>query len=726
MSLSDIPGEVAFQAGPSIAPSLLGKLATRMAKTLVSDVAQYEPVHLVRLKLTGAHKGDMVYLHSRFASWEAHPASGGVMSGLTEKGTSWFEGMLTSPSIGVTTLGEQGIFGVASAANPVARNQSSPIPADGGVAIAKDLGLPLIADTCYTVVANGKETTTLKERITGMAYVYQRTESNSVFWDATMKPMFDKARAFGERLGYAESHPAFEWYVNTGMDHGDSTTSAPAKNLYSSGMFAGLKHGWKPLLISTSGSTLMILVPDDGSGKFQVATCKRLTDVGNTSSANFSIREFSDPRYSQSLSVFDSNNAMSVALAYLRANYFVDAKSAVDAFGLVPSGYNQPSLIKMETVNTDVQRPPFSQATIKYFTGLRQAYLLPLIAPPGEGEYFARFLLDQLSISRSVIQQSYVDPQESASAFSGDPTDESWSLAAVKETVIDIGVTQMLAGVSSDWYLAYIEKGYGYFTPKSQAEVSEARALVASYEGLVLTSCAYATPFMLPQDIVEQLQIYRLYKKSRDKACLSNDFMKLEMANGVKWGTANSICNGSRSTSILYGYKELGGSSIRLAPTTGDASAMTYTLKGVASGTSTVLTRSGVEPGDVSVGDGDLVVGDIAMGAKLVGITLAALCTAWGLDNKIVTTESAALKADASHIGSYGGSNGRGYGLAPYDFAWENIGVSGYPLYFDLPRDDAYKMAVVSKAQIGKKTEKLRTAYLGFATSSIVANFLRE
>lgn len=723
MSISNLPGEVEVIYGKSVDDSLVGLLANKMSKSLVKAVGQHEPVHLVRVKMSGAQKADMVYLHSRYSSWENHPAVGAVIADLTPVGTKWFEGMVTSMSVGVSTLGAKSVFGTAGVGEPLTRNSLARIPADGGVAIAQDLALPKIADTCYTVVAGGREATTLVSTLAGMPLVYAKNDSNTVFWQSTMKPMFDKVRAAARRMGYREVHPTFEWYINLGIDNLDSPTGAYAINLSSSGLYACLKHGWKPFVVSSTGSSLVILVPDDGSGKHFVCANKRLTDVGNTSAMNFVIREFVDPRYAQSLDVFDSNYQMTACLSYLRNNYFVDARAAVDAFGLTPAGYNKPEKIQLD----NAQRSPFSRQTIEYFTGLRQAYLLPLIAPPGKGEYFASFSTDVLAVKRNVMQWDALKPMDASEAFIGDPSDTSWANAVVKETEIDLPAERLLTGVTSDWYMQYLSKGYGFFEPRSDAEVTKARALVTSYEGLVLTACAYDKAFMLPNDIVEQLQIYRLYKKSRDKACLSNDFMKKEMANGMTWGTANSLCNGSRSTAVLYGYKETLGSSFNVAPQVGGATSVVYTLKGVTNGMNTVLTRTGSDAdGDVTSVDVDLVFGDLAMGATLKNITTSALLTAWGADPAAITAEQAALKADVTHINRYGGANGRGYGLAPYDFGFENLGVSGYPVYEQMPRDDAMKMAIISKSQIQKKTETLRQAYLGFATSAIVSNFLKR
>lgn len=326
---------------------------------------------------------------------------------------------------------------------------------------------------------------------------------------------------------------------------------------------------------------------------------------------------------------------------------------------------------------------------------------LPLIAPPGGLDYHLEMasytIYDRVEIGSANGHKLYLRRIQGAARNS-------------------------LYSFPTNWYETYISTGYGIYTPLKGEELSKALEAAEPLAGMTVQVVVPAAPFGVPSDVVTRTDIYKLYKRSREKACKLNDFMQREFVPGIKWQAVhNHFQTLSAGVPAMFGVQAVN-------PTSQDAikapiiDYSQLTINGVVTtdaGTSTLtLTQSGTPA--INVDDAGDVAEALQGGAKLTGITTQQLDIKWGG----FSVSFGETSATGKEINAGGASSNRGLAAGTLDFSWETLGIGGYPTYNEMPVQNAYKTAIASEMlykQAGAKLLGAVSSYTLDAMTKIVA-----
>lgn len=690
----------------------------KMAPGSMEAYARVEPLRFMTMDIKGAAEQSVRYLLSKYPSWADHPALSAIAGYATDRGERWLSAVLDSSSTGAVQYGDELLFGnITTTTNaglrPYDYNDKLSINATeikGAIPYAPNLWPNYVAGSGSTnliarrdaMLAIGPSTLFHAQRV--VTDITDATDAVSM----GLKSIVDAVVSV-LNVPYCGRYYA----TNDGSYDGDTAQDS---------RFAAMvncRHGWRPLILASSSSYICVItyIPDDGSG-----TYPSIVGVNGSTTAMKGLI-VQDPRYSAQGHLYGSNTTQSApAVNKMRSNYFKDyADAYLEVMGMrLEDIHASVTFAPLASSSTWI---PFSDVTLSAFKKGFDVGFLPVIGPLGRSEF--SYFLTQVDTTHVELQKSLLDnndgvgPDELPPA-EGDPDGEPIDLingVGVIDFKVEAHAARMALGLSLDWYREYLESGYGLLKKGSADQLKGAEEALAEFPGVVFTYVCYDHSWLLPSNIVERLEIYRRYKKAREKACLSNDFMSLKFNKTKTWGEAQTIVNGSRSVTVLYGYKDVLGATIDLGLTVPSTTTVAFSLAG-GTGSGTTLNRS--EAGVITIvgkDKADEVFRDFAYGATLSGITKANLYLAWGFSESTVTAEINDMVADHNALVKKSGKASTGIGVTPLRFNADNISISGYPFYESLATDDAYKAGLVSKAHFGKTTEGLRMAYLSMGLS---------
>lgn len=655
----------------------LDRLLKRMCPEFLSILSEQHALSFYEFRVEGAEGFAGLYLKSPYGVWADHPKASEISAACTERGVEWFAGVSTARSTIVSNRSGSVVLAGGGTFQSLAMNKYAPTVSAAFVL------------SCMSTV--------------GWVHSVVRTRIVAAMVEVTQTPGTDC-------VNY--SHADWQWI--------DTTSRELAKRL-----------GFKPLSdvkvrcvshqtpASISGNPAVYNYPTRRVDSISRMGIKYLIIPVSVSANTTDMREVLVP-------VVDDGTSLVHAVYY--SNVMTGELQGITTFAMpgryvhnsdhngwypadfldVPEHYKTDFLGRVSVVADfagqayapNVPIAPSLRDKMNVSNGLK---LLPLLCPPGEATYYVRGLSSEMSVDEVVYEVQILNPT------TGVPAPRNVSVTRVSFPARDI-----LSAVPQAWYAPYLASGYGFYKGKGTAEAEKAAVAMKSLNSYVHTAVFQAAPVTVPQDIVTRLDIYRDYKKAKEKACLRNDFMEQKFNEQYTWGQVNDMCNKAGSLSVLYGF----GSSVpslQAAVKYPTVTGIIYSVDKTQPVWTVTLSRDGVAQGTVSPTSYAQMWEDIALGASLSNAGVADLAANWGFDAAVMQAERGDSQTVGNRMASATVVGTRGRGGAASDFAWENMGVSGFPLVRELSVNDGFKAIINSVVVVGMKTAPLHAAYLGFA-----------
>lgn len=261
---------------------------------------------------------------------------------------------------------------------------------------------------------------------------------------------------------------------------------------------------------------------------------------------------------------------------------------------------------------------------------------------------------------------------------------------------VDVNVERYLGSMSAESIVYSAMTGNGYYKPMKKKELKDLENFTAQFEGKNFAFVVYDKPQQFPSKIVERTELYRQYKKAREKACKLNNFLSTSFIGKTTWGQAQDAVTAKGSSNVLFGLFD--------KPTLIDLDAsidytkVTYTYQ---VGTSPAILSRKAPDGTVTVvssDSADVVFGEISIGAKLSGIGLAALSASWtdGNPNHEIEQEMKDIKDSSLSITDQQSRARSATGGAGLDWGPNSYSVNGFPQVDKLLYQDALKAIIMS------------------------------
>lgn len=658
--------------------------AKAMCPSMINALAPHEPVKVIELDVRGPRPLKGLFLESSSRSWLTHPRVSEIAAELTPRGVDWFVGASTSRSTGIIKQGRQVVAGAYSGAMPLAYNGAAPVLTAAVVESA-------MASAGYTF-------TWARARYAACALATQTAGQLACNVEHADYKLLDTAvRAIFRALGFKPLDDVPSRCVNqvtTATVYGNPAVYIPATQRVDDFYRAGVKYC--SMVISTSNvvsSQVHFNVPvlDDGGNQFTIDWSNVMTGTGVYATATMG----------------HPNNGIGTSHAGFAPGTYLDVPShyKTDALGRVAAVADFPAVYAIKTVLAPELRNAFQK--------VGRVNLLPLAGPLGDASFFYRCDETQISVDVSDHVVEVLNP------VTGVKVSVNVSVTKVTMEALDV-----LSSVGSSWYEKYLSTGYGYFKGLGDSAAADKMTELADVAGYTHTAVYMRLPLAVPRDIVTRLEIYANYKRSREKHCLSNDFMSLKFDSKRTWGQVNDECNKLSSLSAIYGVSSVTPSALN-AQTVPNMSTKSYFVT-TSTAVYTVMERdNGVDVGPVYENRLDEMALNVRLGATMGGVALAALCTNWGYDYAIVSAEANAAALTAYDVARSSSGAFRGRGLATGDFAWESLGVSGFPLVREMTIQDGYKAIINSICVIGNRTEPLHKAFLSFGETAMIGDLIQ-
>jgi hypothetical protein len=518
-------------------------------------------------------------------------------------------------------------------------------------------------------------------------------------------------------MGYvpSTSHRVIVTGANLNQTGNSDVISVPFSAL---SLQAGAKYvifgGYFPALataagVGSSSVAFMIPVVDDGS-KYMVA-CSRSAQAITGKMTNVV-----DPRYGAGVDQLDEvyeyqlNGTRPLGNGY---QTFTWPGTEFYTFGVDPSFYTSlfdelAGLPNLGVVESPVWYPTTPDVTIKNYSPWRTAankFLIPLLSTPGDVQFFY-----------DAMWPTEVEP---TTVWAG------MSTGGIPRTVkvydIELTCVRELYSIPFEWYRDYVSTGFGVYKPLTGEKLTAATGVADTFAGQTVTVAYYDIGVEPPLDIVKQLDIYRTYKKARDKACLSNDFMEKPFSPEVKWGAVDTYFQARlASVHFLYGVRDTIRTAAIAGASTVDYSGLKFKYNESLPST---LTQTGSP--QVLLTDPGAVFEALSQGAIFESVYGAddplKLETHFGADSAGAVASYKELQGDYTAYNAKNSQLTRGRSLATYDFAWESLGVSGFLLYPEMPVQDAYKGIIASEILQKQAGSAMVRAVQSFTTDALAS-----
>lgn len=659
------------------------RFATTMCPTFVDIIRRHEPIDVLRVAIDGPRKMFGVYINSDYPNWLTHPAASAIAGGTTERGAEWFAGAMASRAVTARKEGDSIVLGAYTGAYPLSNNISAPALSQALVDAAK--------------AKLGFNYTWMVERYAACGIPALPTRDCANYQSADWASLDAWVRGWWTLLGYKPLPDvpsrivSFDTNTIYWNNNGTQTPFQQWMLRLDDMVRAGVRYAIFPIKPAGSGPSAMILVP--------------LVEDGSTTLPSM---EFQDLSTGESLRPGYTANPL-----FSNTSYHTGFSPAV--FLDVPASYrtNVFGVEYNSSMINSLAYSPLVALTASFKNSLRgvnSVTLLPLVAPVGEATYF--FRLPEAGVQRQIEE------------FMIEVVDQD-SLKVVSVPVRMITVTglasDVLSAVPTAWFEGYYASGYGYFKGKGAEAAATKIAQMADLNAYVHTAVYTKEPIVVPRDIVTKLDVYLAYKKAREKACLSNDFMELEFDNGVTWGEANAICNKAGNTKVLYGITDV-TPSLGYPVAAPNFTSTQFRIEKTTTPWGVTRFEGGLEVGLVPEAGRFSIFYETRYGATVANGTVAELAANWGYDLTAITVEQNASSADNAALKTMTNPIWRGRGGAAGDFAWENIGISGFPIFKEMQYQDGLKAIIHSLVNIRKRTEPLHDAFLRFGEKAYVGD----
>lgn len=658
--------------------------AKAMCPTLLNALAPNEPIKVVELDVRGPRPLKGLFLESSARSWLSHPRVSDVAAELTSRGVNWFVGASTSRAVGVVKQGRQVVVGAHNGAMPLAYNNAAPTLTQSVIESAMASAGYTVAWARARYLASALATQNMGQlacNVDHPDYKLLDTAMRNLFRVLGFKPLDDvPSRCVNE--------------VTWGTISGSPAVYTPPTQRVDDFYRAGVKYC--SMLLSTSTSTsaqvhFNVPVLDDGGAQVTIGWNNVMTGVG----------PYPTTTMGSPVSGIGSYHNGFAPGTYLDVppHYKTDVLGRVATVADFPNVYVPKAVLPPELRNA--------------FQKVGRVNLLPLAGPIGDASFFYRSDETQVTMSSSEHTAEVTNPATGVK-----------SVVPVVITKVVMEALDVLSSVGSSWYEKYLSTGYGYYQGLGDAAAAEKMTAIAELAGYTHSAVYMRLPVSVPRDIVTRLEIYANYKRAREKHCLSNDFMSLKFDAKRTWGQINDECNKFTSLSALYGISSVTPSSLN-AQVVPNMSTKTYMVT-TSTTVHTVMERdNGVDVGPVYENRLDEMALNVRLGAVMGGEALNLLCANWGYDYARVWAEANAAALTASDIARSSSGAFRGRGQATGDFAWESLGISGFPLVREMTVQDGYKAIIHSICVIGNKTEPLHKAYLGFGEAAMIGDLIQ-
>lgn len=337
----------------------------------------------------------------------------------------------------------------------------------------------------------------------------------------------------------------------------------------------------------------------------------------------------------------------------------------------------------------------------KSFTGVAnpfQQVYTPLMGALGD----IQFITESESYSKTTESVSFDDYQD----------------VIFKFHEIKFGYRRLGIRFSRAWYESYYTTGFGVYAPRASNIQANTLATWTKDDINMLGCVSYSTPINIDGSLIDQLQLRQTYKRSKERACETDDFDKQMMATNMTWGQARQILNsvGKRATFYAPVFGSLStGSSITTKPITAE------------------FGRDGTD-GPITV---KVTIGDDIQDPKVMPVEEArnvylelygqqATITLRNWDPALTQEEvGAASEAsrDVSEINMYASYDRRFIGMnmmLVYQFPWEALSIGGYPAVKEMPRQNAIMATIQSVCQYERFGKQLQVLWSKLSAQALL------
>lgn len=684
---------------------LLEKMAARYSNDLVNVLSKNgDRIDIVTVEVNGANKSELVFLNDpTVGRLDEHPLFGSLLASATADGQNWLHGLLTADTINLAQNSKEKLLGNVDVATVHANS-----------------ALPGIENKAYfdTVMAStGMVMSALHSNIKAM--MVEMTPGNvaaikdgmDVGTGAAAVAADAAIRGFWKAFGYEvlEDVPSRVKWMFTG-------NYGYPKPAFDSTFWKAESGGWY-LMGASAGASGPVAVHDlhrAGVDYLPVFFLVRNSELGTAYSASGSdligfhmfvpvMRRsratipYVSMRYGFNSETYEVMSRQSPL--YVTGAFSMDC--SYEKFVNVPEQYRTDLLGRILTADkfTLAWSKPASAPALEALRNSGMTKLVPLLAPPGSSFFLHRGQVLSTSESSSVVKAT----------LAGEERD-----VTVSSTLVSFHAERTYSAITTDWYEQYLATGFGQFKGKGADYAIEKSAALGDAQGLVHTAVFFDTTMNIPTSIVTRTTTYLEYKKAKEKACETNDFMKQKYNTRYTWGEVNSLCDNKGSVSVLYGYRDTLPSAVIVPERPTDK---VYTVSKSANPWTVTVSVNGSEPIAVEYQDGGLF-GDVVGGATIVGATLTELKTNWQMSDASIqaaSDEASGMSADWQNSlnGAYKGTN-----RAVHDYGWESTAISGFPDVRALGVQAGFRAIIVSVASVGMVTSRLHQAYLNFASRS--------
>lgn len=657
-------------------------------------------VNLLSVSVKGAYDMELVYaLEQGTENWASHPKIGELVASLTPKGQDWARGLLSLPESGIGRVADTTLIGTLTF-NQTAENSGRSDWSNASYRAA------VLSASGFDIKATGKN---LIASINANKAVYLTTHGSfDPQLDASGKTADDAVRAFLRVCGY-----------NVLADVPSRVKRRMTGN-YPKSVLDPIPHssfGGFPWNVWSGGYALATWVRVDDIVRcgvdYAVVFYNTLNNGLTSNEGSFALyvpiqkaNRATVPVMNITMGTVDSITGEewgAVAHPLTAAATYPWGEFNLTAYFDVPVAYRTSlfgttfSPADVTAYSGFVTRNPLSTGLKAELAAMGITRMLQLVGPPGEAFYAVK-VAGTPEVTTTTTEVTVDDV-----------------VYTVVEQFVEVTASEVLSAVPQAWYEEYYASGFGFFAGKGAEAAAAKAAKMPALAGLTHTAVFYDTAIAVPTDLVTRLTTYAQYKKAREKACLSNDFMEQSYDGKMTWGQANSLCNKSSSVRTVYGYRDRLPSVSLPAPS---MSGISFTISTSATPWTVTRFENGVASA-VAYQDGE-ALSEMMAGAALTGGTLAGLLTNWGLSSTEMTAASAEVTAESTTWSSNLNASYRGTKFATHDFAWESAGISGFPTVRDMTAQDGLKALLISIATVQLRTEPLHRAYLQYGKRSVI------
>lgn len=287
-----------------------------------------------------------------------------------------------------------------------------------------------------------------------------------------------------------------------------------------------------------------------------------------------------------------------------------------------------------------------------------------------------------------------------------------------KFTEINFGYKRLGVRFTKNWYENYYTTGFGVYAPRASNIQANTLATWAKDDINMMGCVSYSSPVNIDGTLIDQLQLRQTYKRSKERACETDDFDKQAMSPNMTWGQARQVLNGTSPRATFYApvFGSLSsGSSITAVTTSADFG------RDSNDGPITVVVTNGevIEPAKImSVAEARNYY--LELYGQQVTITLRNWDPELTREEKNAVVE---VRHEISDINTYASYDRRFIGMnmmLVYQFPWESLSIGGYPAVKEMPRQNAIMTTIQSVCQYERFGKQLQLLWSKLSAKSLL------